>query len=473
MAHVLANELKATILHAAMSGRLTTRNVNDTPVYDTLKEIKQDRDNRVLKKEIKKDKRLCDKVISDGRFDIPDTWKWTTLGALLYKLTDGTHRTPKYTTDGVKFVSVKDMSSGVLSLENTKFISESEHKELFARCNPQKGDIILSKVGTTGVPAIVDTDEPFSLFVSVALLKFNDALVNRQFLYRLIMSPDIQQQAAENTRGIGNKNWVLDEIANTEIPLPPIEEQARIVARVDELMAKIDEYEKIENKLVELKKNFPGDMKAAVLQAAMQGNLTEQLESDSNITLQKYNHLDEDAIPFDIPESWIWCSLKNVANNIGGFAFKSTDFIEKGTRVIRISDFNEFGFVNNKIVRYEYNDKLSNYLIQNHDILMCMTGGTVGKNYYVQDLKEDCLLNQRVACIRAKNVDSEYLKLVIKSPFIQQLIVNNKNSTNDNISMDLINNFPIPLPPIEEQKRIVEKFDQLLPLCEELEKEIA
>ena len=93
------------------------------------------------------------------------------MGSILNKLTDGTHKTPKYTSDGVKFVSVKDMSNGYLSLNNTKFISKEEHKELYLRCNSEKGDLLLSKVGTTGVPAIIETDEEFSLFVSVALLK--------------------------------------------------------------------------------------------------------------------------------------------------------------------------------------------------------------------------------------------------------------------------------------------------------------
>ena len=130
------------------------------------------------------------------------------MGGILNKLTDGTHRTPKYSTSGVKFVSVKDMSSGILSLKNTKFITAAEHEELYARCDPAKGDMLLSKVGTTGVPARVDTDEPFSLFVSVALLKYSHSCIDEAFLYSLIKSPLVQMQAAENTRGVGNKNWV-------------------------------------------------------------------------------------------------------------------------------------------------------------------------------------------------------------------------------------------------------------------------
>ena len=96
--------------------------------------------------------------------------------------------------------------------------------------------MLLSKVGTTGVPAIIDTDEPFSLFVSVALLKYNHDCIDEQFFYYLLKSPLVQVQAAENTRGVGNKNWVLDAIAKTAVVLPPLAEQKRIVAKLEEIL---------------------------------------------------------------------------------------------------------------------------------------------------------------------------------------------------------------------------------------------
>ena len=165
-----------------------------------------------------------------------------------------------------------------------------------------------------------------------------------------------------------------------------------------------------------------------------------------------------DGLPFDIPDSWEWCKLKDVAFVNGGFAFKSTDFINKGTRVIRISDFNENGFINTKIVRHKYDDSLESFLLQKKNILLCMTGGTVGKSYFVTTLDEPMITNQRVATIKIFGALEEYVNLVILSPITQKLINNKKNSTNDNISIDTINNFIIPLPPLKEQERIVERF---------------
>ena len=98
-----------------------------------------------------------------------------------------------------------------------------------------------------------------------------------------------------------------------------------------------------------------------------------------------------------------------------------------------------------------------------------MTGGTVGKNCLVEKIDEQLLLNQRVACIRNKELNIKFLSYVIKSPYIKKLIDDKKNSTNDNISMALINSFPIPIPSTEEQQRIVDLLDKVLPLCDSLQ----
>ncbi len=240
------NSMKEALLQAAMQGKLTEQLESDSSVDELLLYIEEDRKNKISSGLIKKDKRLFINYIDDedASYSIPDTWQMVTLGSLVYKLTDGTHKTPKYAIEGVKFVSVKDMSSGKLDLSKTKFITQEEHKELYKRCNPEKGDMLLSKVGTTGVPAIIDTDEQFSLFVSVALLKYNHQFINEKFLYYLLMSPLVQEQVKENTRGIGNKNWVLDFIAKTAVVLPPIEEQQRIVDRLDALLPLCEDLKK-------------------------------------------------------------------------------------------------------------------------------------------------------------------------------------------------------------------------------------
>ena len=176
----------------------------------------------------------------------------------------------------------------------------------------------------------------------------------------------------------------------------------------------------------------------------------------------------DEEIPFELPSGWEWCRLGSVSSLIGGFAFKSNEYTQAGSRVIRISDISEEGFVNKNIVRYPFNVKLSQYIIKQYDILMAMTGGTVGKSLLVKGLPEEMmLLNQRVALIRIFNhIYIKYVDYVIKSNFIQDIIQQSKNSTNDNISMTDIYAFLIPLPPLAEQHRIVEKIESLLPKVE-------
>lgn len=234
----------------------------------------------------------------------------------------------------------------------------------------------------------------------------------------------------------------------------------------------------------------PQELKNSILQLAIQGKLVEQrpeegtaeelfaqiqeekqrLIAEKKIKKEKpLPEITEDEKPFDIPESWKWVRLRDVANVTGGYAFKSTSFCDSGVRVIRISDFNENGFINNKIVRHPFNESLTPFLLELKNILLCMTGGTVGKSYFVRNIDEPMMTNQRVATIKIIFVIEEYINFVILSSVIQKIIKTSKNSTNDNISMDTINSFPIPLPPLAEQKRIVAKIEELLPYIDRYE----
>ncbi|MBR2745819.1 MAG: restriction endonuclease subunit S [Erysipelotrichaceae bacterium] len=250
-------QLKKSILQLAVQGKLVPQDPSDEPASVLLERIRAEKERLIKDGKIKRDKNESiifrrdnshyeklngiEHCIDDEiPFEIPNSWAWSRLGNILNKLSDGTHSTPKYVEDGIPFISVKDVSSGVLSFLSCKYISEAEHKELYERCNPEFGDLLLTKVGTTGIPVIVDTQEEFSLFVSVALLKFDQTLIYNQYLLHLINSPLVQKQAEENTRGVGNKNWVMRDIAKTLIAIPPVEEQYRIVRAIEELFPYCD-----------------------------------------------------------------------------------------------------------------------------------------------------------------------------------------------------------------------------------------
>ena len=482
-------ELKASILQLAIQGKLVEQRPEEGTAEELYKQIQEEKKKLIKAGKIKKGKPLPEITEDEIPFDIPESWKWVRIGSLLHKLVDGTHRTPKYTTSGVPFISVRNISNGQLSLKNTKFITEEEHRELWSRCNPQRGDILLSKVGTTGIPAKVDTDREFSLFVSVALLKFNNELLNIDFLMYSILAPDFQKQCKEHTRGVGNKNWVIVDITNTMMPLPPLAEQKRIVAKIEELLPYIDRYEKAWNRLEDLNKRFPADMQKSILQMAIQGKLVEQrpeegtaeelhkqiqkekkkLIKEGKIKKEKtLPEITEDEIPFDIPESWMWVRLGdcssysqrkekvNASNITPDMWSLDLEDIEKETgRIIRRCKASERTIAGDKVCFHKGQvlySKLRPYLKK---VLVAPDDGVCSP--------------EMVPFAPYGNIDTQYLVYVLTSPHIDYII----NSVTYGVKMprvgtDTMTNLLIPLPPLAEQKRIVAKLEEILPLCERL-----
>lgn len=183
-------------------------------------------------------------------------------------------------------------------------------------------------------------------------------------------------------------------------------------------------------------------------------------------------NINKDEEPFQLPQGWIWTKLGVISEVNGGFTFKSSKYTNDGVRVIRISDFDETGFKSDKIVRYSHVDDLNSFRLENNNILMAMTGGTVGKSLLVRSLPEPMIVNQRVATIKiCEGINPNFINSLIRTDLIQSVIQEAKNSTNDNISIGNIINFLVPLPSASEQQRIVAKVDELMLLCDQLEQQ--
>ena len=187
-------KLRELILTLAMQGKLVPQDPNDQPASELLKEIGKEKDQLIKEKKIKKIAIQSEIKIEKIDFQIPKSWEWVKFGNIAHQITDGAHHTPTYINEGVPFLSVKDMSSGVLDFSNTRYISHEQHKDLAKRCNPQNGDLLLTKVGTTGIPILINTDKEFSIFVSVALIKFPKQFISGDFLVWLINSQNVKKQ---------------------------------------------------------------------------------------------------------------------------------------------------------------------------------------------------------------------------------------------------------------------------------------
>lgn len=491
-------ELKNSILQLAIQGKLVEQRPEEGTAEALFAQIQEEKQRLITEKKIKKEKPLPQITDDEKPFDIPENWIWCRLGSILYKLTDGTHSTPKYTVSGVPFLSVKDMSSGKLDFSNCKYISEQEHQELYSRCNPEYGDLLLTKVGTTGIPVIVDTNEQFSLFVSVALLKFNQNLIFNKFLQALIISPLVQIQAAENTKGVGNKNWVMRDIANTIIILPPLAEQKRIVAKIEELLPYIDRYELAWSKLEQFNSRFPEDMKKSLLQYAIQGKLVEQrpeegtaeelfaqiqeekqrLIAEKKIKKEKpLPEITEDEKPFDIPESWKWVrfgDLGNYKKGPFGSALTKSMFVPKSNKAIKVYEqknaIQKNAHIGDYYITKEYFEaKMEGFEVLPGDIIVSCAG-TIGETYVLPDDTEQGIINQALMRMRIfPPIFIPYFLVFFDVVLKQNARASSKGSAIKNIPpFEVLKNYLVPLPPLAEQKRIVEKLEQLLPLCERL-----
>ena len=504
-----AQQLKNSILQMAVQGKLVPQDPNDEPASVLLERIKKEKQELIKAGKIKKDSKsseifrgasrnfpytFCEQIGKEVRdisdeipFDIPESWEWCRLGDILLKLTDGTHSTPKYTESGIPFISVKDVSSGRLDFSKCKHISEKEHSELYERCNPEYGDILLTKVGTTGIPVVVDTNEQFSLFVSVALLKFNQKLLYNKYLICMINSPLVQIQATENTKGVGNKNWVMRDISNTLIVIPPLAEQHRIVSKIEELLPYIDKYEQAETQLTTLNTTFPEALKKSILQEAVQGKLVPQDPNDepASVLLERirtekkklvkegkikkdksesvivtrdkipYEIIDgkerciADEVPFEIPESWCWCRLGSIIQIESGKGLTSKQMIN--------GDIPVYG--GNGITGY-HNESL----VHKETIVIGRVGYYCGSVHITE--KEAWITdNAFITTYPENNIYREYLVYTLRYMNLGQ---NNNATAQPVVSGKKIYPMLFPLPPLAEQHRIVSKIEELMKYCEML-----
>ena len=477
-------QLKASILQYAIQGKLVEQRPEEGTGEELYQQIQAEKQRLIKEGKIKKEKALPEISEDEFPFEIPESWKWVRLSTIGITQTGNTPSKshPEYIGIDIPFITPGDILNGQICYNNQALSLLGKN---VARVCDEDSIMQVCIGGSIGKVAITDRKVAFNQQINVVSPLFCLSKYLFAVMQSVYFTTSMKERAGGTATPIINRG-LWDSLC---IPLPPLAEQKRIVAKIEELLPYIDRYAASYERLEQVNTEFPEDMKKSVLQYAIQGKLVEQsaeegtgeelyrqiqtekkrLIKEGKIKKEKpLPEIAEDEIPFDIPENWKWVQLGDLASINGGFAFKSTNYTTEGVRVIRISDFNETGFVNDKIVRYPYDDSLSQYVLDVKNILLCMTGGTVGKSLFITKLDEKMVVNQRVATIKVESVLPEYVYQVILAPITQKVIQDSKNSTNDNISMDTIKSFLIPLPPLAEQKRIVAKLEEILPLCERL-----
>jgi type I restriction enzyme S subunit len=517
--------LRRFILDLAVRGKLVEQDPEDEPAGELLRLIEiQKRLTHGSKADIRV-RHAFQGSLGSCPFEVPQGWTWVRLGDILLKLTDGTHHSPPNGPTGdFLYITAKNIKADGVSLRDITYVAKDIHEEIYARCNPERGDILYIKDGaTTGVTAINDLTEPFSMLSSVALLKLPDCLFNA-LLLQFLRSPFFYDQMRGFMKGGAIPRVTLKRMAPALIPLPPLAEQHRIVAKVDELMALCDQLEAARqlreqqrerlvaaslqrlNQPVEDTASFRNDARFAlqvlpsltttpaqikqlrqtILNLAVRGKLVEQDPEDEpaeeqleRITLQKLSlarkerafkkrksDVSIESFQHHLPAGWVTATLADLVTILNGRAYKQSELLESGTPVLRVGNLftsNKWYYSNLELEDDKYCD--------DGDLIFAWSasfgpfiwkGGRVIYHYHIWKLP----LHSPGDLSR----DYLHLYLLHKTAEIK--------SAGHGISMvhmtkEKMELLEVPLPPLAEQHRIVAKVDELMALCDQLEQQLS
>lgn len=499
----ICDDLRKSVLQAAIQGRLTQQLPEDGDAETLYAEIQKEKQKLIKEGKIKKEKLLSEITDDDIPFDIPENWKWIRLSNIA--IGENGDRSSKYPVEsdyvkmGIPFFGSKDMVDNNMSFDDVRYISQEKFNEL-GNGKLKNKDIICLLRGSVGKTALFKETTEFSTgFICAQMMIvrcLSESFVDYVFL--CMKTPEFADQVREKTTGTAVRQLPAKDVMQMIIPLPPLAEQKRIVARVDELMKRIDEMEKTEKDIIALYDAFPGDMKASLLQSAIQGKLTEQLASDvdaemlyQEIQAEKQRLIKEgkikkekplpeitdDDIPFDIPENWKWVRLGTLLKFVSDGTHKTPTYVSNGIPFLSVQNISK-GYFDFSKIKYiperEHEELTKRCLPQRNDILVCRIG-TLGKAIKVT-LDFEFSIFVSLGLLRSVSEEIvDWIIFIINSPYGNEWIDSVKVGGGTHTNKINLNSFPdmlIPLPPLAEQKRIVEKLDKLLPLCDSIKEAI-
>ena len=466
-------KLRKKILDLAMRGKLIPQDSQDEPASVLLEKIKEEKAQLIKEKKIKKSKPLPEITEEEKPFEIPESWEWVRLENVASSIGDGLHGTPKYDKNGeIPFINGSNLKNDKITItDNTKYINDEEYRKIYVNLN--QSTILMSLNGTLGNLAKYRSNEKISLGKSAGYI----SLITKDiydFVYISLKSPMFKAYYSKKATRTTIKNISLKDIRSTPIPLPPLAEQKRIVAKVEECMQAIKtiedsskEYEKLENQL---------DKK--VLDLAMRGKLVPQDSQDepASVLLEKIKEekaqlikekkikkskplpeITEEEKPFEIPESWEWVRLGEVsAINTGNTPSKKyKEYYGGDLPFVKPAD------INNNHINYDTDEKLTDKgkekgrIASPNDILITCIGN-LGRNYF---LDKDVAFNQQINAVTPINIEKNWLHYTLLSSFFIQQMYNNASATTVSIlNKTKLERLLVPLPPLAEQKRIVTKI---------------
>ena len=489
-----AQQLKNAILQEAIEGRLVPQDPNDEPASVLLARIRKEKERLVKEGKLKK-KDLEVKPISENEipFEIPESWEWCRISSLFETSSGSTpqSKNPKYYSNGsINWVRTTDLNNGALSsceIQITKEAVADYHLSIIPRdsiCIAMYGG-----GGTIGKHSIIKFNTTINQSVCAI---FPNGMCNMDFVHYFMQyqRPNWMDYAA-GSRKDPNINQVI--IKNCLFPLPPLAEQLRIVGKLNELLPKVEEYGKAQDALNKLNAELPERLKKSILQEAIEGRLVPQDPNDepASVLLDKIRQekaqlvkagklkkkdlietpISEDEIPFEIPESWEWCRIKQLYETTSGGTPEKGHPEYYGGKIpwVKVGDLiSKYIGRTDECITEEGLSHSSAKLFPKGTILVAMyCNDAIGKSSII-DLP--MTTNQAICGLFPnKYVYTDYIYYTIQAnrSLIQEKAA---GGAQKNINQKIVNDMIIPLPPLAEQHRIVEKLEQLLGEIDKLKK---
>ena len=517
------SKLRQTILQLAVQGKLVEQDPNDEPASELMRKIQSRRAaNHVSIGKKTKDFKSAEKT--DRVMPLPAGWAVSCLGNIL-DVRDGTHDSPKYVAKGFPLITSKNLSSGSLCFDNIKMISEADHRKIEKRSKVDKNDILLAMIGSIGNPVIVDTDKEFSI-KNVALIKpYSQELSNQRYL--LYWLKEATGRFTTSSAGGVQRFVSLTFLRNQLFTLPPLAEQKRIVAKVDELMALCDDLEskqqerravhvrvntaaldslstagtdtEFDDAWSRVRSNFnllysvPDNVKAlrqTILQLAVQGKLVEQDPNDepaselmrkiqsrraaNHVSIGKKTKDFKSAEKTDrvmpLPAGWAVSCLGNILDVRDG-THDSPKYVAKGFPLITSKNLSSGSlcFDNIKMISEADHRKIEKRSkVDKNDILLAMIG-SIGNPVIVDTDKEFSIKNVALIKPYSQELSNQRYLLYWLKEATGRFTTSSAGGVQRFVSLTFLRNQLFTLPPLAEQKRIVAKVDELMTLCDDLE----
>ena len=482
-------ELKNSILQLAIQGKLVEQRPEEGTGEELYRQIQAEKQKLIREGKIKKEKPLPEIAEDEVPFDIPESWKWVRLGDCSSYAQAKIKIPPLSITSDMWSLDLEDIEKETGRIHT--FCKAAERKISGDRVCFAKGQILYSKLRPYLKKILVAPDAgictpelvPFSVYGGI----------RPDYIANALRAPHVDFVINSVTYGVKMPRVGTETMVNLLIPLPPLAEQKRIVAKIEELLPLIDRYEKAWGRLEEFNRRFPADMQKSLLQMAIQGKLVEQrpeegtgeelyrqiqaekqrLIKEGKIKKEKpLPDIAEDEVPFEIPESWKWCFVGELfSHNTGKAMNASAKKVDKSGSIrkfITTSNlyWNAFDFSTIKQMFFS-DDELERCTIKKGDLLMNEGGAYFGRTAIWNYDYEICFQNHVHRLRPYSDIELMYFYHVFF--FYRNMnMMRAKGTAMPGLSSVTLHNMMIPLPPLAEQKRIVAKLEELLPLCERL-----